>query len=310
MRFYSGARCQAFSRRTRGRPTPTSRRRGRSGGGRPTAARTHERSAVFQYALPTSRPASMRSARVPIAREHRRRRGRTRCRPCARSASSSLAHACDADHRAEALVAHQRLRRRARRPRRSARTSCPGRSMRSPPHSTLRAASGPRRRVARRARRAARRARAGRHRSRRRSGSPTRYAPTTSTSAATNASQIASCTYTRSVALHDWPAVVERAFGDRERGFVDVDVVAHVRRVLAAELELHADEPVGQAARDAPPGRVRTGEAHHVDVGVDQRGAGRARRRRSRARRRPERPARCIRSTSRSPVSVACSDGL
>ena len=64
------------------------------------------------------------------------------------------------------------------------------------------------------------------------------------------------------------------------------------------------------AARDLPAGRVRAGEAHHVDVGVDERGAGRARRRRPRARRRRGRPARCSRSTRRRPVSVACSDGL
>ena len=53
------------------------------------------------------------------------------------------------------------------------------------------------------------------------------------------------------------PAVVERAFGDRERGLLDVDVVADVRRVLAAELELHADEPVGRG-RARPAGRSRT----------------------------------------------------
>ncbi len=46
------------------------------------------------------------------------------------------------------------------------------------------------------------------------------------------------------------PAVVERAFGDRERGFLGVDVVAHVRRVLAAELELHPHEPVRGRAGD------------------------------------------------------------
>ena len=40
-------------------------------------------------------------------------------------------------------------------------------------------------------------------------------------------------------------AVVARAFGDREGGVVGVDVVAHVRRVLAAELQLQSQHAVG-----------------------------------------------------------------
>src|SRR6185437_4378668 len=70
------------------------------------------------------------------------------------------------------------------------------------------------------------------------------------------------------------PTVVERALGDRERGFLDVDVVRHICRVLAAELELDAHEPLRGRAGDPSPGRVRAGEADEVDVGLDQRGAG------------------------------------
>ncbi len=68
------------------------------------------------------------------------------------------------------------------------------------------------------------------------------------------------------------PAVVERALGHRERGGLDVDVVADVRAVLAAELELQPYQTIGHRPRHPPAGRVRTGEAHHVDLGADERG--------------------------------------
>ena len=52
------------------------------------------------------------------------------------------------------------------------------------------------------------------------------------------------------------PGVVERAFGDVDRHPFDVDVVADVRGVLAAELQLHADELVGRGPC-RPAGRCR-----------------------------------------------------
>ena len=176
-----GKRCQAFSR-TNARtpdsdidvPSPEWRRPAHG-------SRTDERSAVFQYALPTSRPASSRSRPLAVAREHRRAEPELGV-VHARDRVGVVAHARDADHRPEALVAHERCGRRdvdhdgRREP-----VAGPVDAVAAAQH--LAAALRPRRRAARRARRAARRARAARCRSRRRSGSPTRYAPTTSTSA-------------------------------------------------------------------------------------------------------------------------------
>ena len=67
--------------------------------------------------------------------------------------------------------------------------------------------------------------------------------------------------------------VVERAVGDAGGGGSDVDVVADVHRVLAAELELHLDHLAAGLGADAGAGRIRAGEEHAVDRLVEQRRA-------------------------------------
>ena len=81
----------------------------------------------------------------------------------------------------------------------------------------------------------------------------------------------------RSTEQHDWPGVVERAVGDAAAAAAfDVDVVAYVDRILAAELELHLDHPRPALGGDLRAGRVRAGEEHAVDRLPQQRGARRA----------------------------------
>ena len=249
------------ARPSRGRrcacPTPTSTTP-RPEWRRPAhGSRTHERSAVFQYALPTSSRPRMRSARARSRGEHR-----------GAEPELGVVHAGDRLVVAVDPRAHRSPARSSPRASSAMRSSTstttvgsnqlPGRSMRAPPVDDLRAPLPPRRRVARRARRAARpRQRPDVGRRRRWVADPVRAA-TTSTNASTKPSQIASCTYTRSVALHDWPAVVERTLGDGERGALDIHVVAHVRRRPCRPARAARGRSRSAAAAQRPAGRLRT----------------------------------------------------
>ncbi len=67
--------------------------------------------------------------------------------------------------------------------------------------------------------------------------------------------------------------VVERAVGQTRGGRGHVDVVAHIDRILAAQLELDRGHATGHRLGDAPARAVRTGEEHPVELVSQQLGA-------------------------------------
>ena len=69
------------------------------------------------------------------------------------------------------------------------------------------------------------------------------------------------------------PGVVHRAVRQRGRGHLDVDVVAHIDRILAAQLELQLDHLARHRARDRLARRYGAGEEHAVDGLPEQRRA-------------------------------------
>ena len=62
--------------------------------------------------------------------------------------------------------------------------------------------------------------------------------------------------------------VEERAVDQVLDGMGQVGVVAHIGRILAAELEPRADEAIGCRALHGVPARDRAGEGHEIDTRV------------------------------------------
>ncbi len=100
------------------------------------------------------------------------------------------------------------------------------------------------------------------------SGSPTRSAPTASSSASMKRSRALRSTRMRERAQQSWPALPNTRQGRHRRRLLEVGVGEHDVRALAAQLERDALDRRRRARRDRAPDLGRAGEGDLGHVGV------------------------------------------
>ena len=72
------------------------------------------------------------------------------------------------------------------------------------------------------------------------------------------------------------PGVQERSPNSRARGHVNIGIVEHQHGILAAQLELHGQQPFRRSRRNALARSHAAGKHQFVDRRTKQRGSGRA----------------------------------